>query len=261
MARSDATNNDSSPSADLYDALAPVYDVWQASGGMTPFALVSEARLAPRLERAARGGELSFLDLGCGTGMLLSALRAEHPRWRLAGVDASAGMLAVAARTPGAETITWARAALDDRLPFARRFDAVGGFYDTLNHLPNAGALAVAFTGVARVLRPGGLFVFDVTNRLGFERWWNGTRRFTAAEWCITIDATFDGDTGHADVTVERDDRPPRRFQLHERLFSVEQIGAALRSSGLDVERSEPWSPFEMDVPGKTWWTAVAAKR
>ena len=115
MARSDDTTTDgvSETAAEVYDALAPIYD---AMGGARPFSML----VAERLERlfAFRRSQIlaldgasasdsdsslvsdavSFLDLGCGTGSLLLALRALHPGWRLCGVDVSPGMLAVAAR-------------------------------------------------------------------------------------------------------------------------------------------------------------------
>ena len=254
MGRSAATTEEP---RDLYDALAPIYDAWQASSGMTPFALVAEAKLRPLLERQAKGGPLSFLDAGCGTGTLLQALRAAHPDWRLAGVDASREMLAAAARKPGADTIHWARAPLEQAPPFGRPFDAAGAFYDTFNHLPDERALARALAALAGAVRPGGLIVFDLTNQLGFERWWRGRSEFRAARWRLTIDARFDRGTGvgTADVRVKRGGRP-LRFSLTERLFEEAQARAALAAAGLEVGRAEPWSPFEMDAPGKTWWTA-----
>jgi SAM-dependent methyltransferase len=255
VGRSAATTEDP---RDLYDALAPIYDAWQAGSGMTPFALVAEAKLRPRLERAAAaGGPFAFLDAGCGTGTLLHELRDAHPDWRLAGLDASRGMLAVAAAKPGAGSIGFARASLADPLPFAHPFDAAGAFYDTLNHLPDEQALARALAALAGAVRPGGLVVFDLTNRLGFERWWRGCNDFRAAQWRLTINARFDPTTGvgTADIRVERGPRP-LRFKLTERLFTEAQVSQALTAAGLETERTEPWSPFDIDVPGKTWWVA-----
>ena len=119
----------SDATADVYDALAPIYD---AVGGASFATLVAD-RLEPLLARETG----AFLDLGCGTGALLCALRARHPGWRLCGVDVSPGMLAVARRKPGSDGVLWARARLPGPLPFAERFDVVGAFYDTLNHLPD----------------------------------------------------------------------------------------------------------------------------
>src|SRR5262249_11976281 len=81
---------------ELEDALAPISDAWQAANEMRPFALVTHAKLTPFLAREAGAGPFAFVDLGCGSGTLLHALRAGYPGWRLVGVDASRGMLAVA---------------------------------------------------------------------------------------------------------------------------------------------------------------------
>jgi len=160
----------------LYDALAPVYDRWQRCGGMTPFSDLVLHKLLPVLGRHTRGPARSFVDLGCGTGDLLLRLRRERPGWRLAGADGSAGMLAIARGKPDAARVEWVQTRLDaPRLP-APVFDAAGSFYDTVNHLPDAGALRAACRGIAAGLAPGGLFVFDATNEVGFARWWSSHR-------------------------------------------------------------------------------------
>ena len=253
MGRSDTTTE----TTDLYDALAPIYDAWQAANDMRPFALVTHAKLAPLLASEAGGAPFSFVDLGCGTGTLLHALRADNPGWRLAGADASRGMLAAARAKPAAASIAWARGGLGAPLPFRPSFDAAGCFYDTLNHLPDETALAAALASAAQVVRPGGLVVFDVTNRLGFERWWRGTSRFRAAGWRLTIEAEFDAARarGTATVAVDRQGRA-QSFALVERLVADAEIERALAPAGLALERREAWSPFEIDVPGKTWWVA-----
>src|SRR5215467_7521461 len=130
---------------------------------MTPFALVVHDKLEPLLARGPTPPR-SFLDLGCGTGELLLALRRHHPDWRLAGVDASQGMLATAARKPDAGGIAWVRAGVEGPLPMAAPFDAAGAFYDTLNHVADLAGLTRAFSAASAVLRPGGPFIFDLTN-------------------------------------------------------------------------------------------------
>jgi SAM-dependent methyltransferase len=256
------------PTRTLYDAIAPIYDEWQAWNGMTPFARVAAAKVAPLLAREARvpahagRDHPALLDVGCGTGTLLLAVREAHPAWRLAGVDASAGMLAVARAKPEAASgVTWARANITGPLPFAATFDVCTAFYDTLNHLADAEALARAFTAAAAVLRPGGLLVFDVTSRHGFEDWWEATNRFTGAGWSMLVDAGFDpaSEIATADVTLERDGTT-RRFQIHERYFGHQAISTALGAAGFTVEREENWSPFPIGGLGKVWWVARAAK-
>jgi SAM-dependent methyltransferase len=250
---------------DLYTALAPIYDDWQSSDGMQPFALVAADKLAPRLEREARargasGAEFSFLDLGCGTGTLLGELRRRHPTWRLTGLDASVAMLAAAARKSTARTIGLARAPLEGPLPFDRRFDAAGAFYDTFNHLADPAALARALAAIAAVLKPGSLLIFDLTNRNGFERWWRGRNDFRGAGWRISIEARFEAisDTGQADVTILREGtgRLSHSFRLHERHLPEPEVVAGLAAAGFTVERTEGWAPFAHDIEGKTWWIA-----
>jgi SAM-dependent methyltransferase len=244
----------------LYDAIAPIYDEWQAWNGMTPFALVTAAKLAPLLEREAeaiaahRPAPFAVLDIGCGTGALLLKLRERRPDWRLAGVDGSTGMLAAASAKPRARTVTWTRAPLAGPLPYAAEaFDAIAAFYDTMNHVLEAETLGRALAAVATVLRPGGLFAFDVTNRIGFERWWRGRNDFRGVDWRVTVDAQFDPHTtlGTAEITIVRPGFR-RTFRLTERLFTEQEVQRRLAAAGFTVERADPWSPFPWDAPGKT---------
>jgi SAM-dependent methyltransferase len=250
-------------STSLYDAIAPIYDEWQCWNGMTPFARVAAAKLAPLLERevaaAARGRDRpALLDIGCGTGTLLGDIRRAQPTWRLAGVDASAGMLAVArAKLPAiSDDVLWARASLE-ALPFAAAFDVCTIFYDTLNHLLEADALARAFAAVAATLRPGGLLVFDITSRHGFEEWWNSTNRFGGTGWSMLVDARFDRANAIAtgQVTFERAGAT-QRFVIRERYFARDEITAALGATGFRVEAQDAWSPFPIGGLGKAWWVA-----
>ena len=109
------------------------------------------------------------------------------------------------------------------------------------------------------MLRPGGLLVFDVTSRHGFEQWWESRNRFSGAGWSMLIDASFDAATeiATADVTLERDG-VIRRFEIQERYFGREEVRAALAATGFAVEQEEEWSPFPVGGLGKTWWTARA---
>ena len=258
---------------DLYDARAPIYDEWQSWRGMTPFARVAAARLQPLLDREAdaarRAGrdDPALIDLGCGTGTLLAEVRRTRPAWRLAGVDASAGMLAVARaklaapkvaeKVAGTSDVTFARTHLGAPLPFPAAFDVCTAFYDTLNHLLDTEALARTFAVAATALRPGGLLVFDVTSRHGFEDWWEASNTFTGAGWRMSIDAGFDRATeiATADVTVERGGRTGH-FQIRERYFGRDDIADALLAAGFAVEEEQDWSPFPIGGLGKIWWAA-----
>ncbi len=267
MARSDATT-DGAPDtvADVYDALAPIYD--QMGGGGRPFAMLVAERLerlfafrrsqlvaigqAPALaaEGALVSDAVSFLDLGCGTGTLLLALRALHPGWRLCGVDVSPGMLAIAGRKPGHESVLWTRARLPAPLPFTERFDVVGSFYDTLNHLPDHDALAATFRTVASVLRPGGLFVFDLNNAFGFETWWQYRVALDVAGHHVDTKLGYDGRTRTARAAIGLEtDGLERRFVLQQRCFSEPEVEGALCVAGFSPEIAGPLEPRQSGQP------------
>jgi SAM-dependent methyltransferase len=269
------TTTDGAPAtpAEVYDALAPIYD---AVGGARSFAMLVAERLErliafrreqladaagpppPAAARALLSESLSVLDLGCGTGTLLCALRALHPGWRLAGVDVSPGMLAVARGKPGSEGVLWVRARLPGPLPFRETFDVVGAFYDTLNHLPDLEALAATFRTIAALLRPGGLLVFDLNNAFGFETWWQYRVAFDVEGRHIDTDLGYDrrARTARAAIGIESGG-VERRFLLRQRCFSEAEVEGALFRAGFTPEITAPWSPVNPDSPSKTWFVAT----
>lgn len=92
-----------------------------------------------------------ILDIGCGTGVLLARLATEGAAGRLAGVDPSAPMLAIArARLPLEVDLQSARA---EALPFAEdRF----GVAVSCNVFHFVAAPEAALAEMRRVVRPGG---------------------------------------------------------------------------------------------------------
>jgi ubiquinone/menaquinone biosynthesis C-methylase UbiE/uncharacterized membrane protein YbhN (UPF0104 family) len=97
------------------------------------------------------------LDLGCGFGEHRGALAQRG--YRVVGVDAAVDLLQLARRR---ESMLSAGSAL--ALPFR---DASFNFVYTigvLHHLPGEAAQEVAIQEVARVLKPGGIFIVQETN-------------------------------------------------------------------------------------------------
>jgi SAM-dependent methyltransferase len=91
----------------------------------------------------------SLLEVGSGTGFVLSALHEAFPDMRLVGTELFEEGLEIARRRlPDVELVR-----LDaERLPYDAEFDVVGAF-DVLEHLRKDEA---ALTGMRRALRPGG---------------------------------------------------------------------------------------------------------
>jgi len=135
--------DDDGPIRREYAALAPRYDIrWKAYVAESVRETLKRTRIRP--------GD-RVLDVGCGTGELLAAISLAVPEARLAGVDISPEMLAVArAKSSGGLDLREGRA---EALPFENEtYDVVvsSSAFHFFRH--PAAALAEMY----RVLRPGG---------------------------------------------------------------------------------------------------------
>ncbi|MCB5168951.1 class I SAM-dependent methyltransferase [Streptomyces bambusae] len=131
-----------------YDAEAEAYD--RTRGG-EPRAEAAAAAVHALLPATAR----TLLDLACGTGIVTARLG--RPGLRVLGADPSYGML----RRAGARGVPVVLAD-GTRLPFAGgSLDAVSAVW-LLHLLREPGLLGAVVAEVARVLRPGGVFLATV---------------------------------------------------------------------------------------------------
>lgn len=119
-----------------------------------------------------------FLEVGCGTGFVLSGIRTAFPSAELSGSEIfSAGLAFAAERVPSATFYQ-----MDARaIPFRDHFDAIGAF-DVLEHIDDD---TKVIAEVARALRPGGTFLLSVPQHPSL---WSAqddhafhVRRYTAA--------------------------------------------------------------------------------
>lgn len=114
---------------------------------------------AARLWRSAGADPQRVLDLACGTGKVTAEL--VRRGYRACGVDASETMLAVARRRLPAAVPLYRQDMRALAVP-EEPFDACVCLFDSLNYLLTPEDLSDAFAGVARHLRPGGVFVCDM---------------------------------------------------------------------------------------------------
>lgn len=129
--------------------------------------------------RAHASGFESFMEVGCGTGYVLSGVAAAFPRGRFHGSEAFTSALRfAAARLPRAEFVQMdAR-----RIPYREEFSMVGAF-DVLEHIEEDEAV---LRGLRRSLKDDGILLLTVPQ----HRWlWSSVdveahhvRRYSAAE-------------------------------------------------------------------------------
>ncbi len=125
-----------------------------------------------RAEGGAADGSLDVLDLGCGSGWCGPLLRPLARR--LVGVDLSPRMLAIAAGKHVYDELIQA-----EMLEYLDRTACSFDVVIAANVLVYFGDLASLAQGVARMLRPGGRFIFDVEKGAGTEPRFHVNGRYT----------------------------------------------------------------------------------
>ena len=96
-----------------------------------------------------------FMEIGCGTGFVLSGVAAARPGMVLCGSEiSSAGLACAAARLPGVQLLQ-----MDARaIPFCEEFDVIGAF-DVLEHVQQD---TEVLRQMHRAVRPGGGMLLTV---------------------------------------------------------------------------------------------------
>ncbi len=121
----------------------------------------------------------SFLEIGCGTGFVLSGISSTFPSVSLAGAEIySSGLKHASQRVSGAQFMQ-----MDARnIPFENHFSAVGAF-DVIEHIEED---SVVLSQIKQALKPGGTLLLTVPQH---PLLWSKqdemachVRRYTAAE-------------------------------------------------------------------------------
>lgn len=226
------------PSLPPYRWYAGVYD----QTGQDDFARRAWPYVRDRLAKLGFAGRRA-LDLACGTGSALEAMRADgFAAW---GADLAREMLlaARASRRDGGRL-----ACCDFRaLCFAGgSFDLVTSFYDSVNYLLTPADLTTALREMARVLKPGGYAVFDLNTRHTLAQHWTGlcharVDRDLATVWQASWDEATSISSLDATFFVRAGDGRWDRFdEVHdERGYSAKELDAVFKAAGLELVVAE----------------------
>ncbi len=140
----------------IYKNFAAVY----SKGPYTQYSLWLADAL-PRVLKRFHAKPASLLDIACGEGSF--AVSAAKRHFAVTGLDQSADMLRIARAKARKQRVPVRFVNGDMRsIPFEEKFDLVTCWYDSLNYLLKQENLRKTFEGVAKALRPGGLFIFDM---------------------------------------------------------------------------------------------------
>lgn len=140
-----------------YASFAEIYD--QIMGGVDYEAWADYVELL--LQRFAKNPR-TIVDLACGTGS--SALPFAERGYRVYGVDLSTAMLEKARHKAEKSGLNIGFYKGDLRkLQFPEKFELALLFQDGLNYLLNEDDLTRAFKEINKIIKPGSLFIFDLT--------------------------------------------------------------------------------------------------
>jgi len=109
-----------------------------------------------------------ILDVCCGTGTMCEMLTAEG--FEMSGIDLSEEMIRMARKKAGRKRQEIRYECADAaEFELGETFDAALSFFDSLNNILDPAQLQKAFHQVAKHVKPGGSFIFDVNTAYAFE--------------------------------------------------------------------------------------------
>ena len=204
-------------------------------------------------------------DLACGTGT--SALRFARQKLKVYAVDVSPVMCRLAREKAAGAGLPLQVIQADMqsfRLP--EKVDLITCEGDALNHIPSKADLQKVVRAVARALRPGGHFFFDVNNASGFKSYWTGTACSERPNVVVIMRNGHNarGENAWSDIDwFIRDRNCWRRHseRIEEVCWSASEIRRVLRECDFDQIRAWDAAPFwkanPLVRPGcRTVWVA-----
>ena len=219
-----------------YGEYAQVYD----QSGQIAFSIKMLPYLERLLNRHPATGK-TLLELACGTGTVAVALAGAG--WRVYAVDGSADMLAQARAKVGEEQLAlfWSQQDMR-RVTLPERVHLATCLYDSLNYMLTSDDLLAVFRRVFGLLRPGGLFLFDMNTAWVMANQWNGETYCTDSDdLTVILQSHYDGQRQRTSVVgtcfVRVGDLHHKIVEQHiEQAYPSEQIATLLTDAGFRLE-------------------------
>ncbi|RSD24140.1 class I SAM-dependent DNA methyltransferase [Mesobacillus subterraneus] len=198
---------------------------------------------------------MKLLDLACGTGEL--SVRFAQKGYDVTGADLSPDMLSVAQSKAQGLSLPIQFFQQDmTELEDLGEYDFVGIFCDSLNYLEDEQAVQKTFEGVYRLLKKGGLFLFDVHSVYKMDYIF-ADATFTWDDEEITyIWNSFKGEKQHSvehELTffvLDESGKYDRVDELHfQRTYPIDVYQKLLEQSGF--KQIEITGDYKMEAPGQ----------
>jgi SAM-dependent methyltransferase len=215
-----------------YDTLAPVYDGFSADFDHETWV----SRLLAVAEQQGATGK-RVLDVACGTGKSFEPLLRRG--YEVSACDISPAMVARARQRAGSRArkvfVADMRA-----LPVCGRFDLITCLDDAVNYLLTVEDLRSAFRSAARLLRPGGFYLFDTNTLLTYRTAFAQDLWFTREGWNFAWhgEGSADAEPGTratATVRAQSESGATVVAQHVQRHHPIEVVERELRDAGFDI--------------------------
>lgn len=222
----------------VYDRFAEVY-----AQGQYPTLSQAVAEFLPSIiKRYKMPDSGKLLDVACGEGSF--AIDMVSRGWKVTGVDLSDEMLRLANHRA-----TQAKAKVEflkqdmRYLDFSGKFDLATCWFDSLNYLTTNDDLQSAINNIARALKPGGWFLFDMNTTYGLAVKWQKVRCYVEQETPDLLElhrTSYDFEHNLACVKITWFVRVGDKWEKFEeqhtvRAFAIHEIETCLSYAGLRV--------------------------
>ena len=213
-----------------YQGLAPIYDYVMRHVDYDEWVAYVQSLFERWDYNATR-----IVDLACGTGNISFELH--RLNYEVTGIDLSGDMLRVAEAKGGNTGIEFVQRDLC-QLAGLGPFDAAVCMYDSFNYLLEPGELDEALAGVLAILRPGGLFVFDICTERNSLRYFRDMRDSEQGPgFAYERHSVYEPETrlqsNHFRICF---DAGNALAESHvQRIYAVAEVTARIEASGFDL--------------------------